>query len=132
MSFASLPITVVIQTMNKEKAAIHLWPITFMKGWMHNLSAHQHESRCEDAKNGRSNNSPIAAPFAGGCQAVTPQAQLIRLPPTLGTSLLMFTHSSLLMWKYDGDALLSGFANPPVVMRGRNNSGGLFHLNLKS
>ena len=33
----------LIQTMNKEKAAIHLWPITFMKGWMHNLCAHQHE-----------------------------------------------------------------------------------------
>ena len=40
-------------------------------------------------------------------------------------------HSLQRKWKYDDDALLSVFANP-LVMRGRNNSGGLFHLNLKS
>ena len=80
-----LAILVLIQTINKAKAAIHLGPITFMKGLMHNLSAHQHESRCKDAENARGfflprgNNSPIAAPFAGECQAVTPQVQLICL-----------------------------------------------------
>ena len=37
-----LGILVLIQTINKAKAAIHLGPITFMKGLMHNLSSYQH------------------------------------------------------------------------------------------
>ena len=37
----------------RQKQLIHLWPITFMKGWMHNLCAHQHEMQRWSRARGR-------------------------------------------------------------------------------